>query len=83
MPISDGTIVYLKSGSPAMIAQKTNVDGVTCQWFVGSSYQSAIFPEAALTQTDPTVALEHARRKAKAALEISDPIPSVDAMAAK
>lgn len=75
MALSPGTIVYLASGSPAMTVLKSNEDGVVTQWFVGVGYQSNTFPEASLVTIDPTITLAHAREKAKAALELSDPLP--------
>ena len=53
---TDGTVVYLKSGSPAMTINSyhTPTGRYRCVWFVGSDLKHGEFYEDALTDTNPS-----------------------------
>lgn len=52
--IKTGTIVWLKSGSPAMtVGELTSKDYYYCHWFDGSSVKKEIFHVDQLTTEEP------------------------------
>ena len=53
---ADGTIVYLKSGSPAMTINVFHnpTRRYRCVWFVGTELNYGEFYEDALTDTNPS-----------------------------
>jgi len=53
---SDGTIVWLKSGSPAMTVNifHTPTKRYRCSWFVGTELNHGEFSEDALTDIKPS-----------------------------
>lgn len=64
MAIATGSVVWLRSGSPPMTANKVENNEVTTQWFMNGSYQSAIFPLNSLIELDPRATLDVAYEKA-------------------
>ena len=54
MEIKKGSIVYLKSGSPAMTLGELYTTGAyKCAWFVSDEYKEAYFALDQLTGTNP------------------------------
>jgi len=54
MAITEGTIVWLKTGSPAMTVKfKTASHEWFCTWFEGKSVKEHSFTEAQLTTEEP------------------------------
>lgn len=53
--IEQGSIVYLKSGSPAMTVGSTSADNrLECVWFIESRLERDWFAEGTLTTERPT-----------------------------
>ena len=56
MKIKEGSAVWLKVGSPALIAEKKiNSQQWLCIWFNNSILKERIFYERDLTNTDPEI----------------------------
>jgi uncharacterized protein YodC (DUF2158 family) len=55
MAIQDGSLVWLKSGGPAMTVkwEDENTGGWVCTWFVKNEIKEHSFSEHQLTETDP------------------------------
>lgn len=53
----DGTVVYLKSGSPAMTINMFHTPTMRyrCSWFIGTDLSYGEFSEDALTDVKPTI----------------------------
>ena len=54
MAMKEGSIVYLKSGSPAMTIGAKTATGWSCSWFVGNEIKEHTFTEEQLTETNPS-----------------------------
>jgi uncharacterized protein YodC (DUF2158 family) len=56
-PLAIGTVVYLKSGSPAMTISKDGAQHpesrIECMWFIESRLNRDYFTTATLTTTNP------------------------------
>ncbi len=54
MAIQNGTIVWLKTGSPRMtVKNKTIAEDWVCNWFVGFEVKEHNFKAEQLTETEP------------------------------
>ena len=52
--MKEGSVVYLKSGSPAMTIKGEDYLGYwICNWFVGTDVREHSFPAIQLTETNP------------------------------
>lgn len=54
MAIQNGTIVYLRSGGPAMTISGEDSRGYNCVWFEGKEFKQASIEEEALSVTPPS-----------------------------